>query len=149
MHFFMYLCTEIEMNMKKTLITLTLMMALATAALADDYPYLAFQTADGTVKAVSVTSLTLTFSNGQLVATNGDGTYSFSLADLNKMFFTNEPTAVPSPLLWDGEGETVEVFSLTGISLGTFRSIASAQEQLTEGVYVVKSGSEIRKMLMR
>ena len=63
--------------MKKLLITLVLMMALATAAQADDYPYLAFQTADGTVKAVSVTSLKLTFEGGQLVATNGDGSYAF------------------------------------------------------------------------
>ena len=135
--------------MKKALITLVVMMAVVTAVHADDYPYLAFQTADGMVKAVSVTSLTLTFSNGQLVATNGDGAYSFALTDLNKMFFTNEPTAVPSPLHQEGLGEAVEVFSLTGVSLGVFPSVSAARQQLAGGIYVVKTDSEIRKMLIQ
>ena len=128
---------------------MAVMMAAVMTAHADDYPYLAFQTADGTVKTVSVTSLTLTFSNGQLVATNGDGAYSFALTDLNKMFFTNEPTAVPSPLLQEGAGEAVEVFSMTGVSLGAFTSLTIARQQLAGGIYVVKTGSEVRKMLIQ
>lgn len=134
--------------MKKLLITLALMMALATAAEADDYPYLAFQTADGTVKAVSVTSLKLTFEGGQLVATNGDGSYAFPLTDLSKMFFTTEPTAIDSPNA-SPAGKDIEIFSLTGVSLGKFDSVQAAKAQLEDGIYVVKSGSEIRKMLKK
>lgn len=132
------------MEMKKTLITLAVMMTLAMAAQADDYPYLAFQTADGTVKTVSVTSLTLIFSNGQLVASNGAGVYSFPLADLSKMFFTSEPTAIQSPLLQEGQEKAVEVFSLTGVFLGRFDSLEAAQEQLAEGVYVARRVGDIQ-----
>jgi len=113
---------------------------------ADDYPYLAFQTTDGTVKAVSVTSLTLTFSNGALTATNADGTCSFALADLGKMYFTAEPTAV-QPLPARGDG--VEVFSVTGVSMGHFESLQAAEAQMPCGIYVVKSGSETLKLMKR
>jgi len=132
------------MEMKKALISLAVMMTLATAAQADDYPFLAFQTADGTVKTVSVTSLTLTFSNGQVVASNGTGVYSFPLADLSKMFFTSEPTAIKSPLLKEGQEKAVEVFSLTGVFLGRFDSLEAAQEQLAEGVYVARRIGDIQ-----
>ena len=73
--------------MKKKTIAVAIAMALTMVAQAQDYdyPYLAFQTADGAVKAVAVEALTLTFVNGQLVATNGDGNYSFALNDLSKM----------------------------------------------------------------
>lgn len=133
--------------MKKRILCMMLAVVGAMSAVqADDYPYLAFQTADGTVKAVSITSLTLTFQNGALTATNADGSYSFALADLGKMFFTTEPTAVqPLPV----EGGDVEVFSVTGISLGRFASLQAAEAQMPRGIYVVKTDSETIKLMKR
>lgn len=133
--------------MKKRLLCMMLAAVGAMLAVqADNYPYLAFQTADGTVKAVSITSLTLTFSNGALTATNADGSYSFALADLGKMFFTTEPTAVqPLPV----EGDGVEVFSVTGLSLGRFGSLQEAEAQMPRGIYVVKTDRETIKLMKR
>ena len=64
------------------------------------------------------------------------------------MFFTTVPTAIDSPNVSPAEKD-IEVFSLTGVSLGKFDSVQAAKAQLEDGIYVVKSGSEIRKMLKK
>ena len=67
MHLY-YLCTHVikTMIMKKTVLTsLALVMALTVQA--DDYPYLTFETVDGTKTSVSSTALTITIQNGKLI----------------------------------------------------------------------------------
>lgn len=68
-------------------------------AWADDYvfPYLIFSDAEGTQTTVSVAELEMTFANGQLVAKNGDGTTSISLATLASMAFSKDGTVTPTP----------------------------------------------------
>ena len=61
---------------------------------ADDYGYLTFETSSGTQKSVSVTSLTLTVSDGKLIARNTDGSQSFTLSELSSMFFSDTQTGV-------------------------------------------------------
>lgn len=106
-------------------------MLMAMAVQADDYPYLAFQTSDGTVTTVAVASLSLTISDGQLIAVNGDGTQTFTLAELTKMYFTTEGTSgideadVADTEAWEA------VYDLQGRRV--------AREQMRRGVYVVKS----------
>ena len=74
------------------------MLALLTSilapahAVAQGYPYLIFETADGTKTSVAVESLTLTLGTTTLTA----GTKQFALADLTKMYFS--ATSI------DGEG---------------------------------------------
>ena len=81
------------MRMKRLLLTILVMIG-GLAAKAYNYPYLTLKSADGTLKSVPLTSLVLTFSNGQLVATTNDGAQTFELADLNSMHFskTDETT---------------------------------------------------------
>lgn len=135
--------------MKKIMTLLAFVVAGSLAAHADDYPYLAFQSADGSVKTMSVTSLTLTFSNGVLMATNGEGSSTFNLASLSKMFFTTTPTSVQAPAGETNGDDGVEVFTLTGIRVGSYRSVGAAQEQLKSGVYVVKSTDESFKLVVK
>lgn len=88
-------------------------MALGPSALlADDYtyPYLIFTDAAGSQTTLSVASLEITFVDGQLVATNGDGTTTLTLADLASMQFsaTGEltpvtPIKVESGLAFDSD----------------------------------------------
>ena len=63
------------------------MMAGAATAQADDYPYLTFETADGTKVSVAAADLTLTISDGKLVVNNG--AQSFTLTELSKMYFSS------------------------------------------------------------
>ena len=75
------------------------------------YPYLIFTAADGTQTTLSATSLEMTFADGQLVATNGDGTTTLTLADLASMTFSStgelspiDPIKAESGLALAGDG---------------------------------------------
>ncbi len=109
---------------------------------AEDYPYLAFMGTDGSVKTVSVESLTLTVEDGQLVATNAAGTQRFTLTELIKMYFTSESTKIESIEISNEEGESVkEIFDMSG------RAIAA--KSLTKGIYVVKYQGKTRKIVVK
>ncbi|MCR4604295.1 MAG: Ig-like domain-containing protein [Prevotella sp.] len=84
----------------KKLLLLTMVLAGTLGAMAYDYPYLTFKSSDGTMKSVSVESLVMTFSNGQLVAASSSANDAFVLADLSKMYFsqTDETTETQEPV---------------------------------------------------
>lgn len=135
--------------MKKLMIML-MAAWVAVAAQAYDYPYLTFENADGTQSSVSVESLTLTVSDGQIVAVGADGTQTYPLASLSKMFFSKEAAQPTGINAVDAQADSpVEVFSVAGLSLGTFRSAGEAQSRLKPGVYVVKQGKRTIKTVVR
>ena len=72
------------------------MMGVMTAQ-ADDYPYLTFETNDGNLQSVPTENLTLGISDGKLVV--NDGTYSYPLTSLTKMYFTTDNVTGIAPLL--------------------------------------------------
>ncbi len=134
--------------MKKVLFVILLAAQTASAELYD-YPYMAFQTTDGIVKTVSVSSLSLSVSNGVLIATSDDGTESFTLSDLSKMYFTSEAvvTKVQNP---ESTGSSeVEVTSLAGVFCGTFPSVEAARQSLPAGMYIVKNSKETFKIAVK
>ena len=135
--------------MKKSVFIL---MALAgsLAAQADDFPYLTIQATDGTEQSVAVESLKLTFSNGQLVATNSDGTQTFALSSLSKMYFSTTQTAGISTTISSTPTEgSVEVYSLSGMFMGQFESMTKAKESLRPGVYVMKTKTRTLKITVK
>ena len=110
----------------------------ALTAQADSYPYLTFQNSDGTTQSVSVSSLVLTFSNGNLVATNSDGSLSITLGDLSKMYFsTSEENSSSGISEIEATGGTATVYTLSGTRLGEFGSLSEARTELRKGIYVV------------
>jgi len=124
--------------MRKIIFTLAV-VAFSLSAQAYDYPYLAFQTSDGSVTTVSVESLSITISDGQLVATNGDGSKSFTLSDLSKMYFSTESTAISSV-----ETETnveVSIYDLTGRKV--------SPQEMQRGVYILKTSIGTRKVTVK
>jgi hypothetical protein len=118
-----------------------------TAAQAYDYPYLVVQSADGTTKSIAVESLVLTFQDGQLVATNGDGTQSFTLTDLSKMYFTSSTTAI-SQVAEQEEGP-VEVYALSGMFVGRYDTLSAARANLKQGVYLMKTKGTTKKVAIK
>ena len=127
--------------MKKLVFTM-LMMAGILQAKAYDYPYLVFQNSEGTATFLAVESLSITINDGKLVATNADGSQTFSLSDLSKMFFskTTEITGI-NDINTNGSQE-VEVFTTGGVKLGKFESITSAKNSLKPGIYVIKNSQK-------
>lgn len=144
--------------MKKVLLMMVTLACITTAKAtgrrtllgneAYDYPYLTLQANDGSLTSLSVESLTITISNGELVVTNGDGTQTFPLASLNKMFFaeTAETTGISEAIETD---ETVCVYSLNGISLGTYPSMRAARSALRPGFYIMKTSSKTIKLSVK
>jgi len=121
---------------------------------ADDYPYLMFQTADGNTIAVTASELTITFADGKLIATNAEGTQTLTLTDLSKMYFSTTGDAnaiedVKADGPTDMSQEPVEVFTLTGISIGKYDTLQQAKSSLSQGIYVVKSASRTLKIAVK
>lgn len=135
--------------MKKTIVFL-MAMAGSVAAQAYDYPYLTIQTVDGTEKSVAVESLKLTFCDGKLVVTNSDGTQTFTLSSLSKMFFSASQTAGISDATTttDADG-SAEVYSVGGMFMGQYDSIVKAKESLKPGIYVVKTKTKTLKISVK
>lgn len=115
---------------------------------ADDYPYLTFMNTNGTEQSVVATGLIITFSDGQMIATDNSGKVTtISLSDLNKMYFSSGTSAIENT---ETEEETkdseVEVFTLEGTSLGKYEDIQQATTALQKGVYVVKRSHQTLKI---
>lgn len=109
---------------------------------ADTYPYLTFRQADGTLVSMAASSLTMTFADGKLVATNGSESREMTLANLTSMFFTDTPaaTGINGAAVTDADGE-VEAYSLQGVSVGKFSTLKTLKESLPAGVYIVKAAN--------
>ena len=123
-----------------------LAVCLAVTVQAGTYSYLAFTNTDGTTTAFSVSNLTLTVNGSNLKVTNDEGTVNMVLTDLATMQFTNEATAVENVLNGD---QPVQVYSLSGVSMGTFGSMVEAAQQLGAGAYVITSGKNAQTIVVR
>lgn len=135
--------------MKKTLLIIAAAAVVETAQ-AYDYPYLTLQKSDGTEQSVAVEQLKLTFSDGQMVLSNSDGTTTISLSDLSKMYFSTSATAGISTQISEvSDDSPVEVYTLSGMGLGSFESVAEAKKQLKAGIYVMKSKTRTLKITVK
>ena len=116
---------------------------------ADTYPYLSFQKADGTVVSMDAESLTMTFSDGKLVVSNGSDAQTFTVAELSAMYFSAaDATAIKDVSITASDG-AVEAFDLQGVSLGKYSDIRSLKEKVKAGVYVVKANGKTRKITIK
>lgn len=122
-------------------------MAAAFSTKAADYTYLTLVEQDGTKTSLTAVGLTITFNNGNLVATNADTseTKTIALSDLVSMNFSNsnETTGINSIEAEDFSlNEADAVYDLTG------RRIPS-NTSLSKGIYIIKKGSITRKIQVR
>jgi hypothetical protein len=134
--------------MKKLVLT-TLITLGSLQAQAYDYPYLVFQNTEGTTTAFAVESLTITISDGKLVAKNAEGTQSFTLGDLSKMYFTRQADLTGISDTDTSEDEIVEVFTTGGIKLGKYLNINEAKSSLKPGLYILKSRQKTFKITIK
>ena len=120
--------------MKKMLLSLS-MMASTLTAMADDYPYLTFETADGTKTSISTSSLTINVQDGKLMA----GSMELTLADLSKMYFsTSDETTGIEEVNFTTLDDTADIYDLQGRKVN--------KEQMRHGIYVIKTKNGTRKV---
>ena len=116
------------------------MMAGSLAAHADDFPYLTFETTDGTKTSVGSSSLTITIQDGKLMV----GAKVFSLADLSKMYFSVTDvtdTAGLEEVSIAALDNTAEIYDLQGRKV--------SKEMMKHGIYVIKTKKGTRKVNVR
>ena len=117
--------------MKKAFLSLVFTCLLLSAS-ATDYKFLTLETTDGSKVSLAATGLTLTFSDGNLVA--NDGTI-VSLSSLSKMYFT-ETSGITSATC--SESGAMKVYTLSGILVGTYPEGLSPAG-LPKGIYIIKA----------
>ena len=120
--------------MKKVILSLS-MLAGALYAMAEDYPYLTFETTNGEKTSISTASLTISIQDGKLMA----GSMELTLADLSKMYFStsNETTGIEEVSIATLD-DTADIYDLLG------RKVSKAQ--MRRGVYVIKTKNGTRKV---
>ena len=133
--------------MKKILV-LAVTVVCAGIAQAADYQYLVFTNTAGTTTALTVSNMTLTVNGSELSVTNSEGTQAFTLTDLASMQFSKDGEVTAIENVIDGE-KTVDVYSVTGVGLGSYGSLYEAAGVLPTGAYVIKQGGKAQTVVVR
>ena len=130
--------------MKKTII-LALLCVFAMTTRAADYTYLVFTLSDGSTKAVTASNLNISFTGGNLVATNGSETLAtLPLASLSSMEFSNDGTTGISQISADQlitDANTV-IYDINGRQMPQGVS-------LPKGIYILKNNNRTLKVTIR
>ena len=102
------------------------------------YNFLTFEMTDGAKVSIAISSLTLTINGNTLTA----GSQTFTLTNLSKMYFSNtdETTGIEEMTSATLE-EAAEIYDLQGHRI--------AKEQMTKGVYIVKTKSKTQKIVVK
>ncbi len=128
--------------MKKAIIS-CLLSILSIGTWASDYQYLVFTLSDGTQQSVTASDLTITFSDGNLVATSGSTTLAtIALTSLTSMEFSNETTGIDnieSSLTID---DAAAIYDMGG-------RLMPRNAQLPKGVYVMKTNNKTIKFQVK
>lgn len=124
--------------MKKLFLFLVLMAGTLTAQAAD-YAYLTFETTDGAKVSVEASTLTVTISGTTLTA----GSQSFTLTNLNKMYFSTSDESTGIKTLTASEwNEVADIYDLQGRKV--------SKDQMRSGqVYVVKTKNGTHKIAVK
>ena len=117
------------------------------AAYASSYNYLVFTNTAGTTTAFSVNNLTLTVNGTELQITNANGTVQITLTALKSMQFSTDGTTALENML--NADAPVQVFSISGSSIGTYTSLLDAAQNLNAGTYVITNGSASQTIIVK
>lgn len=113
---------------------------------AENFAYLVFTNTSGSATVLSATNLTMSVSGNSLQVTNGTENATFTLTELQEMQFSNDPTAIDNVL---DANQPVQVFTPTGVRIGTFESLLKAAGSLEKGVYVITNGKNSQTIVLQ
>lgn len=132
--------------MKKVFLLLSVCCAIF--AHASTYNFLVFTSTEGTKTAFGVKNLTLKVEGSDLLITNAEGTVNLILAGLASMQFSNENIATDLEDVLNAD-EPLQVFSVSGTSLGVYGSLMEAAQTLNAGAYVISNGSVTQTIVVK
>ncbi len=129
--------------MKKAYVFFALVLAFLSVSAQKTYPYFRVERTDGESTFKSE-GLKISVSGANLVFEGDHGTTTFPIDSMTSMYFCNNTMGVESLF---SEDEPVEVFTLSGVSMGKFESAFAAKNALkSSGVYLFKFKNETIKV---
>ena len=138
--------------MKKLFLTLVVAVATVMTANAASIESLIIQQNYGTRYTFNLygeeednVPITITFENGNLIASQNGQQTTLELSSLSKMFF-GAITGIQT--ISDGS-ETADIFDIQGRRVATKMHLKDLQNRLPKGVYLVKNGGKTVKMTIK
>lgn len=127
-----------------------LLLAVCTAMMAhaSTYNFLVFTNTEGTKTAFSVKDLTLKVEGSDLLITNAEGTVSMLLTAMKSMQFSKDGTVSAVENILNAD-TPLQVFSVSGTSLGVYSSLMEAAQTLNAGAYVISNGSVTQTVVIK
>ena len=127
-------------------------MAGMLTAQADNFTYLTIEKTDGTAQSLTAVGLNLSYSGGNLIATNGTESATIALTEVSRMYFSNEQAATtgistvntntpqPTPnTLPDG------IYNLQGHRVAEL----SQRSTLRKGIYIIVENAQSKKIQVK
>ena len=142
--------------MKRIIFTLSLLVG-ALAVQADDFNYLTLtQNDDTAVGAVLRKTRRITFDGDAIVVTATDGNVSLPLSALRQISFTEAAPVGIRSVGGTWAPQRIVIYSASGVIVRQIDSTDARQEvvnmylnALPAGIYIIKEGTQTRKMLKR
>ena len=136
--------------MKRTAFIAMLMAGTLTAQ-ADNFTYLTIEKTDGTAQSLTAVGLTISYSEGNLVATNGTESATIALADVSRMYFSNEQATtgisktVASTTKPTTDALSDGIYNLQGHRVASISQLAS----LKKGIYIIVENGQSKKIQVK
>jgi hypothetical protein len=84
----------------------------------------------------------------ELEVTNDEGTVAFVLTELATMQFTADKTTTDIDNVLNGDAP-VEVYTMTGVQVGTYGSLLEASKSLNAGGYILSNGTQSQTIVIK
>ena len=135
--------------MKKSILSVVIALFGLLSLQASNYTKLTFQQIDGTKQSVDLQSLVITFSDGQLLATNANGDQSFALRNLTKMYFST--SSIIGDVNRDGSVNISDVICIINYILnGDGSNIdLEAAELIVDGTINIYDATKLINMILQ
>ena len=137
--------------MKRVVFT-TMMMAGMLTAQADNFTYLTIEKTDGTAQSLTAVGLNLSYSGGNLIATNGTESATIALTEVSRMYFSNEQaitsaistvnTSTPSS---ETNPQSDGIYNLQGHRVASL----SQRSSLRKGIYIIVENGQTKKVQVK
>ena len=126
-------------KLRAILLTAILVISFATIK-AEDYKFFTIEKTDGTSQTMTAVGLTINYTDGYLVAQNGNETTKILLSDLERMYFTNEAAAISD--ITDEKASNNETYDMQG------RRITD-KPLMNRGIYIIKKDGKTQKVFVK
>jgi hypothetical protein len=133
-------------------VILSMMATGVLTAQADSFSFLTIEKTDGTAQSLTAVGLTINYSNGNLVATNGTQSATIALTDISRMYFSNEQAITSAISTVNTSTPTSEtnpqsdgIYNLQGHRVASL----SQRSSLRKGIYIIVENGQTKKVQVK